>query len=1285
MKFDFLDVTVEQNFSNNRVYDYVISPDFLFGDIKDLVIKGSSFFAFWDGNEWIMDQNYLFDCIDSILWRKYHEIKAEHPTARIQVKEIRKASAGKYKLFVDYIKVLWQPETNFNRRILFADHKIRREDYATVKLPYTPVRGDCPAFKELLYTLYDPNEAEKILWFMGALLMNKMEHIEKFMYLYGPKGSGKGTVLKVFKMIFDGYHAPIDLRELTSGGPFATGQIREVPLLIDDDTDISRISNDTPLLKLTSHETISVNKKYKEPYDVTFSGLLVTASNQRYRVRNIDSGITRRAVVVNPSGRKFTHEEYDALFDRVKYEVPYIASMAMDTFQELGYSFYDDYFDIEMAVNTDIIFDFVRSNAMEIGKDITLKRVAEMYKEYLEDLGFKTEGYKAKIKKELMRYFDEFHTEIRIDNIRYKNLYRGFKWEVVYPEGLGDKTDGRFVHSEEAKEDWLTFLDNPSYFNGIAAAFPAQPANSKGNPLAKWDDVKTVLADIDTEQLHWVKVPLSHVIIDLDKKNPETGKKDLELNKEAARQFPPTYAELSKSGHGIHLHYIYDGNVNELSNLVEEDVEIKVYRGKSSLRRINMKANEYEIAHISSGLPLREKEAVVYSEIEDIVYTEQVLRNFVKRQLGMIEGKEPSHPNTKPTIDWIAHEIQKAHDQGLEYDLNDLRHACMMRALKSTNNREYCLKVVQKIPWSTLRDENEDKIQDRLTGFTKIYPKEELVFFDIEVYPNLFVVVWKKYGDDEFVKWINPTPEQIEYLLSFPLVGFNNRRYDNHILYARLLGGSEMDLFQQSHRIINEKNAKTGMYAAAYEISYADIYEYSQKKQSLKKWEVELGIKHVEMEIPWDQPVPDHLVPVVVDYCVNDVDATEKLFDAVYADYVAREILATISRGSMNATNNQLTALFIFGNDPRPQDKFNYVDLSKTFPGYVYEFGKSTYRGIETGEGGYVYAKPGIYKNVGLLDVESMHPNSLVNMNYFGPYTQRYADLLKVRVLLKHNKIDEVKQMFDGILAPFLDNPEYIKPLVTALKIVINSVYGMTSAKFDNKFKHPSNVDNIVAKRGALFMVDLRFAVEDEGYEVAHIKTDSIKIPNVDDYIIDFVHKFGALPQYNYKFEHEHTYKRMALINNAVYIAQLEDDSWSPTGTEFLNPYLLKRVWTKERIEEKDFFLTKQSKGHIYLGKEFVGKVGSIYASLTGEEALWTEDNETFKSVTGTKGFKFKQSAEFKDDDVDFAYYDRVALEGLKKIMKVGDIDEIVDDMPTDYQVVLGLSPEVSEETSAVA
>lgn len=1271
---DFLDVSVKKFTSNNRTLDYEVSPDFIFGDAKDLVVKGSKFYAYWNGSFWDTKQKNLFYDIDSLLWRRARELEDGRPGLRIDVKEIRKASAGKFRLFADFCKACEASDISFNQKVLFADHKMQRRDYATTQLTYSPQEGEAVAFKELIGTLYLPKELDKILWFMGALFTNKMYKIEKFMYLYGSKGSGKGTVLKIFRMLFEDYCGTIDLKLLTSADQFATGQIQEVPLLIDEDTDISHIYNDTPLLKLTSHETISVNKKFKEPYDVKFIGLLITASNQRYKVRNVDSGITRRAIVVNPSGQKVSHTRYNQLMSQIKYELPYIAHMAISRFEELGFDYYDDYFDVDMAEQTDHIFDFIRSNAIHMQNGITLKQISELYREYLEDMGWKTDGYKATIKREALRYFDTMLKDSHVDGTRVNNYFKGFRWNIAFPEGVVGTTK---ADDTVVPDNWLEFDHHNEVFNKLAADYPAQAALRNGNPSEKWDNVVTKLSDIQTNKLHWVKVPLNHVILDFDLKD-ENGKKNMELNKEAASKFPPTYAEVSKSGQGIHLHYIYDGNVNELDNLVEKNIEIKVYRGKSSLRRIDKASNNLQLSHISSGLPLKEKkDREMYDQIKEITYTEKTLRNFVKRQLGMIEGKEPSHPNTKPTIDFIAHEIQKAADMGLEYDITDLRHAVFMRAIRSTNNKDYCLAVFQQIPWSTLRDDD-GKTEAKLTNFTKIYPKEELVFFDIEVYPNLFVVVWKKYHEDEFTRWINPTPDQIEYLMTFPLVGFNNRRYDNHILYARLLGSNNMELFTQSHRIINEKNAKSGMYAAAYELSYTDIYEYSQKKQSLKRWEVDLGIKHVEMEIPWDKPVPDELIDTVVEYCVNDVDATEKLFDAIYADYVAREILATIAKGSMNATNNQLTAKFIFGDDPRPQDKFNYVHLNKLFPGYEYSFGKSTYRGFETGEGGFVYAEPGVYSDVALLDVESMHPNSLVNMNYFGPYTQRYADLLKVRVLLKHNKIDEVKQMFDGVLAPFLDNPEYLKPLVTALKIVINSVYGMTSAKFDNKFKHPDNVDNIVAKRGALFMVDLKFAIEEQGYKVCHIKTDSVKVPNADEKIIRFVHDFGKQEKYNYKFEHEHTYKRMALINNAVYIAQLEDDSWSPVGAEYANTYLLKRVWTKEELVDRDFFITKQSKGHIYLGDEFVGKVGSIYASKSGAECMWTEDDENFKSVTGTKGYLFKQTDQFDIEDVDFAYYDKVAIDGLKKIMKVGDIAKIVDDMPKDYIDALELQESYS-------
>ena len=147
---------------------------------------------------------------------------------------------------------------------------------------------------------------------------------------------------------------------------------------------------------------------------------------------------------------------------------------------------------------------------------------------------------------------------------------------------------------------------------------------------------------------------------------------------------------------------------------------------------------------------------------------------------------------------------------------------------------------------------------------------------------------------------------------------------------------------------------------------------------SLKKWEVKLGIKHDEFELPWDQPVPEDMWERAAEYCGNDVDATEAVFDATYSDYTARRILSEISGLSMNATSNQQTAAIIFEGKPMRDTKseLQYTDLSKTFPGYEYSFGKSSYRGEDPGEGGYVYAEPGVYENVALLDVASMHPTS---------------------------------------------------------------------------------------------------------------------------------------------------------------------------------------------------------------------------------------------------------------------------------------------------------------------
>ena len=52
-------------------------------------------------------------------------------------------------------------------------------------------------------------------------------------------------------------------------------------------------------------------------------------------------------------------------------------------------------------------------------------------------------------------------------------------------------------------------------------------------------------------------------------------------------------------------------------------------------------------------------------------------------------------------------------------------------------------------------------------------------------------------------------------------------------------------------------------------------------------------------------------------------------------------------------------------------------------------------------------------------------------------------------------------------------------------------------------------------------MIDLKNEVQKRGFTVAHVKTDSIKIPNATPEIIDFVMEFGAA--YGYTFEHEAT------------------------------------------------------------------------------------------------------------------------------------------------------------------
>lgn len=254
-------------------------------------------------------------------------------------------------------------------------------------------------------------------------------------------------------------------------------------------------------------------------------------------------------------------------------------------------------------------------------------------------------------------------------------------------------------------------------------------------------------------------------------------------------------------------------------------------------------------------------------------------------------------------------------------------------------------------------------------------------------------------------------------------------------------------------------------------------------------------------------------------------------------------------------------------------------------------------------------------------------------------------------------------------------------------------------------------------------MRTLQDEVKKRGFTVAHIKTDSIKIPDATPEIIQFVMDFGK--QYGYTFEHEATYERMCLVNDAVYIAKYKDGDWTATGTQFQIPYVFKKLFTKEPIEFDDMCETKSVTSALYLdmnedlpdvsvyekeydklwkqitdasklneqmGEEchrieeltekiseghnyiFVGRVGRFCPVKPGfgggilcREASNPKTGETkYVSATGAKGYRWLESEMVKEagkeNGIDRSYYDNLVNDAIDTISKYGDFYRFISD-----------------------
>lgn len=1339
-----------------------IYPKFIIKKSSDLMIRGGDFYAIWieERGLWSTDEQDALQLIDRELDR-YAEENRRRFDSDIKVLHMWDAESGMIDSWHKYCQKQMRDSFHMlDEKLIFSNTETNKKDYASKKLNYPLEAGDLSAYEKLISTLYSVEERRKIEWAIGSIVSGESKRLQKFMVLYGAAGTGKSTVLNIIQQLFEGYYSVFDAKALgSSSNSFALEAFKSNPLVaIQHDGDLSRIEDNTRLNSLVSHELMTVNEKFKSTYSNRFKCFLFMGTNKPVKITDAKSGLIRRLIDVSPTGNKLNPNDYKDIVKRVEFELGAIAYHCQEVYLS-DPAMYDDYIPIAMLGASNDFYNFIVDSYHVFKKEdgTTMKAAWEMYKTYCDEAKVSFPFSQRIFKEELKNYFRDYKERFNLeDGSRVRSYYSGFRTEKFETE----KNPAEEIL--ETKPISIEFKEQESIFDRECGTCPAQYGTDAGTPAKKWTNVKSTLDSLDTSQLHYVKIPENHIVIDFDIPDKD-GNKSFEKNVEEASKWPPTYAELSKSGCGVHLHYIYTGDPTRLSRIYDDHIEVKVFTGNSSLRRKLSKCNNLPIATISSGLPLKGENKMVNFEA---VQSEKGLRTLIKRNLN-----KEIHPGTKPSIDFIYKILEDAYSSDLKYDVTDMRNAVLAFAANSSHQADYCIKLVNKMQF---------KSSDTSTAVKNENAK--LIFYDVEVFPNLFLVNWKIEGEGKpVVRMINPTPSEIEDLMRFRLVGFNCRRYDNHILYARLMGYSNEQLYNLSQKII--KGSANCFFGEAYNVSYTDVYDFASagNKKSLKKLEIEMGnvtekelkkqgfsddeiriIKagthHQELGLPWDQPVPEELWTKVAEYCDNDVIATEASFVYLKADWTARQILADLANMTVNDTTNSLTTRIIFGNNRKPQDQFHYRNLAEPvsdldeetysflaeacpemmecthgeagsllpyFPGYKFENGKSTYRGEEVGEGGYVYAEPGMYGNVALLDISSMHPHSAIAEVLFGvKFTKAFRDIVEGRVSIKHEAWDIVNTMLDGKLTPYIqkviDGEMTSKQLADALKTAINSVYGLTSASFENAFRDPRNKDNIVAKRGALFMINLKHEVQERGFTVAHIKTDSIKIPDATPEIIQFVMDYGK--RYGYTFEHEATYDRMCLVNDAVYIAKYKDGKhageWTATGTQFAVPYVFKKLFSGEDIVFEDMCETKSVSSALYLDmneglpdvsheeKEFdklesqykkgqisdmmfeegcnvlneaiekghsyrfIGKIGQFcpIKDGCGGGLLMREKDGKYYAATGSKGYRWLESEMVreleKEADIDRSYYDKLVDDAVKTISEYGDFEWFVSDDP---------------------
>lgn len=379
----------------------------------------------------------------------------------------------------------------------------------------------------------------------------------------------------------------------------------------------------------------------------------------------------------------------------------------------------------------------------------------------------------------------------------------------------------------------------------------------------------------------------------------------------------------------------------------------------------------------------------------------------------------------------------------------------------------------------------------------------DFVFYDIECFAQDSLVVFKDI-DGQTIKMYHNNFEGLEdFIMDKVLVGYNNYHYDDYMLSGMMGGMSPKAL-----KNINDNIIEKGIYDISLNhfIESLDCFQQIDVAMpSLKKIEANLGLSIEETSVPFDidRALTQEELQETISYCESDVNATIAVFKLRWFNYFVPKFILLdmlppyIQQRAKRWNTTTIAAQILMGaSSLQHWDKVNLgisekdtdIMLSKVSKDIQDIWSSEDMKPVTIHDLGceITFAKGGLHgaslkkkdwRNVKLLDVTSMYPFIIINLNALGTSTtQKYKDIVDLRVSVKHS---------DPILSD-------------ALKVrVINSVYGLMGNEY-SKLYNP-NAELSVCIFGQIAVYCLAKRLYEAGYEIVNINTDGVAFVGYSD------------------------------------------------------------------------------------------------------------------------------------------------------------------------------------------